>query len=86
MNYKYETIRSNIFTDEGQRVFLKIRDRVNELVENSGCFAMGYILGLHADDWMCMACVDRMVELDELQELVGGRAGQNRIFVSRVGK
>lgn len=36
--YKYKEQRNRIFTDEGQKDFLKLRDRVNKLLDISGAF------------------------------------------------
>jgi hypothetical protein len=85
MAYKYDAMKSSLFTDTGQRVFLKVRDKVKMLLRDSGCFMMDFILDVHPDPWVGMSCVDRMVELGELQEIVADgnrRAAQGRIFVS----
>lgn len=73
-----------LFTDEGQRKFLKIRDNVSELLKKSGAVTMGKaIRGVTGDVWDSLACVDRMVELGEIREVHYGEcAGQDRIFVS----
>lgn len=78
MPYRYEEQRANLFTEEGQRMFLKVRDagavRMDKL--------MGYAGG--GDSWDMLACADRLVELGELVEVPNTvcRAGQDRIFVS----
>ena len=81
--YNYEKERSLIFTEEGQEVFLKIRDNISDLLLNSGAVRMGEaISGTTGDSWLMLACVDRLVELKEIREVTDGNvAGQHRVFV-----
>ena len=82
--YKYEEIRPKLFTDEGQRKFLKVRDRVFRILEASGAIRMQEaISGTGGDSWELVACIDRLVELQELREIIQPypTIGQNRIFV-----
>lgn len=84
MSYQYETEKSKLFTDEGQRHFLKVRDNVKELLSVAGAFRVDKVLS--GDSWFCLACIDRLVELGELEELTGKQvAGQNRVFVKGRG-
>ena len=81
--YHYEAERSKLFTDEGQQLFLKIRDRVNVLLAEAGAVRQQEAVnGSAGDSWTMLACLDRMVELGELRELTGPKApGQHRVFV-----
>ena len=80
--YKYEEEKPKLFTDEGQRMFLKIRDKTHELLNQSGAVAM--IKATGGDSWMMLACVDRLVELGEIKEInYDAPAAQCRIFISR---
>lgn len=38
--YNYETEKTNIFTDEGQREFIKVRDEAKRLLKEAGAFSM----------------------------------------------
>lgn len=81
--YNYTQEKPNLFTEDGQVMFLKIRDKVNATIEKSGAMTMGNIIqGIGGVSWTQMACVDRMVELGELHEVSLARpvAGQHRIF------
>lgn len=83
MGYEYEKERPSVFTDEGQRKFLKIRDRAFSLCKTAGVARMEEIIsGSLGDSWQLLACVDRLVEIGDLREIqqVGYVAGQHRIF------
>lgn len=86
MAYNYEEMREHIFTEENQKMFLSIRDRSKRLIDLAGCATMGKLIaGESGDSWHMMACVDRLIELDELHEIKqeGYVAGQYRIFTKR---
>jgi hypothetical protein len=83
--YKYEDNRAAIFTEDGQVLFLEIRDRVKKLLGVSGAVRLEEaVKGSCGDSWHMLACVDRLVELGEIREIKqqGNVAGQDRIFVS----
>ena len=81
--YNYETQKKDLFTDEGQRQFLSIRDKANTLLNSAGCFMAQNVL--EGDAWTSLACIDRLVELNEIREVKNtfGSAGQHRIFIRR---
>lgn len=80
--YSYETMRPQLFNDEGQRLFLKVRDHVGVVVKRTGAIRLREaIAGLQGEEWERIACVDRMVEIGELVEIAPGRfSGDRRIF------
>lgn len=83
MAYEYANERNYVFTEEGQRQFLKIRDRAFSLCKTAGVARMEEIIsGSYGDSWQLLACVDRLVEIGDLHEIrqVGYVAGQHRIF------
>lgn len=84
MSYQYADIKEKLFTDEGQRMFLKIRDNAKTLIAQAGCFmAQNAWSCVTGDSWLMLACIDRMVELNEIRELTReGTFGQHRVFVS----
>lgn len=80
--YKYADLKPTIFTEDGQAMFLEIRDRVKKIVKESGAISMGAAIAGTGDSWKRMACVDRLVELGVLKEIhQDDCAGQHRIFV-----
>lgn len=83
--YSYQKEREKLFTDEGQKLFLKIRDNVNQLLRQAGSVRMQEAIGgCSGDTWAMLACVDRMVELGEIFELTQpNTCGQHRIFSVR---
>lgn len=82
--YNYQDHKLKIFTDEGQRDFLKVRDHVHKMLKDSGAFMMikAFKESHAGTDWEMQANVDRLVELKEIREVLGDFAGQHRVFVS----
>jgi hypothetical protein len=80
--YRYENEKHKIFTDEGQRVFIEVRDKVNALLSSAGAFKMDKVTP-SGDGWLAMAYVDRLVELGEIKEITQDTCcGQDRVFIS----
>lgn len=84
MPYDYRTERHAVFTEDGQVMFLKIRDTAKELLARSGAVMSGKLLVGTGSDWTMLACIDRLVELGELIEIENttSGAGQHRIFIA----
>jgi hypothetical protein len=84
MSYSYEKLRGSVFTEDGQVMFLKIRDNAKALLAKSGAVTSGKLMGgCTGDSWTMMACIDRLVELKELIEVPNPTSswGQHRIFI-----
>jgi len=80
--YEYQEQKPKILTDNGQKEFLRVRERANRLLDDAGAFMMFSALkDIAGDSWLMMAYVDRMVELGEIREITSGVAGQDRVFV-----
>lgn len=85
MPYDYATERPKIFTEDGQTMFLKIRDNAKRLLGEAGAVRCQELVGgCSGDSWQMLACVDRLVELGELREVTVRErvAGQHRVFVA----
>lgn len=84
MSYNYATHRAAIFTEEGQVVFLKVRDQAKQLLRTAGAFlAEDALRNIGGDSWTQLACLDRLVELREIVEVANPCSswGQHRLFV-----
>jgi hypothetical protein len=83
--YNYSTQKPQIFTEDGQVMFLRIRDRTKDLLKKAGaarCQEMMEGAG-GGDSWTMLACIDRLVELKEIREVTPANvAGQHRVFVA----
>ena len=86
MIYNYEEMKSKLFTEENQKLFLNVRDMIHELLNEAGAVKMGFIIHVRplGDSWEKMACVDRLIELGEIKEIhYGDCSSQDRIFVKK---
>lgn len=83
--YKYEEMKEQLFTDNGQKLLFEILDNVNRILGQYSIVMMqDAIKGCSGDSWLMLACVDRLVELGELIEVSrDGCAGQHRVFMRK---
>jgi hypothetical protein len=83
--YKYEKERPYLFTDDGQRMLLQVRDNVQVLLAKAGSFMAEKALGgVCGDSWHMLACLDRLLELGEIREITTDPvAAQHRVFVRK---
>lgn len=85
MSYVYEAEKKIVFTDNGQREFLRVRDFCKRMIQQAGAVQAGKAMSQAnlGDSWSMMACVDRLVELGELREVTDPDrcAWQHRVFV-----
>lgn len=79
MSYNYYELKDELFTDDGQRRFIKIRDKILALIKSAGAFRLAEA---EIVAWEDIACVDRMVELGELVEWPRECWGQFRTFTT----
>ena len=89
MAYDYQTERPNLFTENGQLMFLGIRDRAKQLIAEAGAARLSNIISkASGSSWTMLACVDRLVEIGELVEVTRSDSvvGQDRVFVSATDK
>jgi hypothetical protein len=86
--YVYAEQKQELFTDEGQRLFLALRDHAQKLLKMAGAVRAQEIMNAPrsgcCDSWQLLACVDRMVEIGDLIEVTAQDkwASQHRVFVS----
>ena len=86
MSYTYVEYRKYALTDDGQIKTLALLRFANRALEMAGAVRADKLMAAAGSgtSWDLMACVDRLVELDELREVVsaGTTAWQYRVFVS----
>lgn len=85
MSYCYETEKPWLFTDEGQRDLLRVRDHAFKLIAASGAAMMGHLMvaAQCGTNWRQLALVDRLVEIGDLYEIpnIWSSCGQHRLFI-----
>lgn len=83
MSYSYEAEKPWVFTDEGQRALLQMRDWVQSTLKTAGAFQAGRAMGVVStpDSWKACALLDRLVELGDAVEIPGQACmSQHRIY------
>lgn len=82
--YSYENERNNLFSENGFKTFILVRDRARELLEEGGSFTItGILKKVGVDGWEVLAAIDMLVELGEIDEIKRNCAGQYRTFVGK---
>ena len=83
--YDYEKEKKYLFTDEGQRHFLFIRDLVKGFLKTSGAFEINKAMQLGpagaSTTWEMLACIDRLVEIGEIREISKNENIPGRYFI-----
>lgn len=81
--YTYEKLKPQLFTEEGQVMFLNIRDNVHALLKLAGAVRTSEAISVASgDSWLMLACMDRLVELEEIRMVGDGHvAVQHQVYV-----
>ena len=86
MSYDYKKTRGYVFTEEGVKELLLVRDRADYLLDEAGAFNIMRAfkpLGAY-EAWQAFALIDYLVELGELEEVSKpGCRGQDRVFIGK---
>jgi hypothetical protein len=82
MSYDYAHERKYIFTEDGIKQMLSIRDRASDLLEDSGAAMLwSLMLGETGGSFEILACIDYLVETGFLCEIKYECRAQDRIFI-----
>jgi len=84
MGYSYQDERHNVFTESGQKMFLRIRDGVKDALAKTGAITVEKAIAFAGggSSWTMLACIDRMEELGEIKILNRpDQYGQYRVIV-----
>jgi hypothetical protein len=87
MSYSYKEVRPRLFTEDGTRQLISIRDSARKHLKASGAvrFQEAVRGAGGGESWTQLACFDYLVEIGELREITpDGAPGQHRVFVSRI--
>lgn len=85
--YDYSLEKKEIFTEYGQKLFLKIRDKANSLCTLAGATSVSKVIsGCTGSSWTMLACIDRLVELNEFRYLNQEFQRQDWIIIKKYGE
>jgi hypothetical protein len=84
MSYDYNREVEKIYSRDGVRALLVIRDAAEKLSRESGAVSAEALLrkSIASDSWMTMACIDFLVSVGDLVEISTRTGGmwQQRVF------
>lgn len=84
MSYAYILERERLFTEEGARILLGVRTKVQRLLHEAGAVrSQEAMSGITGDVWLMLAALDYLVEAGEIREVTDSTVwGQHRVFVA----
>lgn len=80
MSYVYSEQKPNLFTEDGMKHYIAVRDEVNRLLEENGAFTYTAIK-TSGDSWLTQAALDYMIEQGELVMLRGPKEAWMQFWV-----
>jgi len=81
MSYDYMKQRAYVFSESGIKMFLTIRDRAKELLEEAGAFREQELHNcVSGYSWDMLACVDYLVERGEIRRIYAEGPRQYNIY------
>ena len=86
--YDYELEKPKIFTDDGIKILLRIRDGIHKHFETSCAIylldAINNFSASYGGNWFHLACVDFLLEIGDIVEITReGIPTQSRILLKR---
>lgn len=67
MSYNYELIKPQLFTEQGVKMLMSMKDQVNRLLFTAGAFTTEKVTRtVTGDSWLQLACLDYLVESGEI--------------------
>lgn len=81
MPYEYQKERPGLFTETGMALFISLRGQVRTKCKVSGCVRFDK-LSISGDSWTALACMDLMIEREEVRRVTNGqeRAAQYHVY------
>lgn len=80
--YNYEEQKKELFTEDGLRILISMRDAAKRHLAESGAFRADKVFTT-GDSWTMLAALDFMVEEGEIREVKRDCMAQHRVFVGR---
>ena len=79
--YQYSKQRHFVFTEEGLKMLLRMRDQARKLLESSGAFREQELYsGFTGDSWNMLACCDYLVESNDIRLVYDKGARQHNVY------
>ena len=88
MSYDYQTERPALFTEEGVRILIAMRDTCRQMLKQSGAFAASKAMSkamesITGSSWVMLAALEYMVERGELKKITQPEAwAQHEIYAA----
>ena len=82
MTYKYSIEKQKIFTEEGVKKIIQIKDNAVRLISRSGAATVSNIIqDVGGDSFLLVACIDFLVETGYLKKVASGSMTQHDVYI-----
>lgn len=83
MGYDYKAEQPKLFTQDGIKVLLQVRDRTQMLLKSAGAFReLEALTGIGGDSWLLMACLDWLIEEGRIVRLARDCWSQYNVYAA----
>jgi len=80
--YNYQKERPKLFTENGLKLLIQVRDNALDLLNEAGAFRADKVWkNCSGDSWMLLAALDYLVEKGEIVRVSHDTIGQHQIFI-----
>jgi len=80
--YNYQEQKKNLFTQDGVSLVIKIKEKSNALIKQSGCVSAAKLIYEATSTWDGLAAIDYLCEEKFLKEVPQENiVAQDRIFI-----
>ena len=82
--YSYDTEKEHLFTPNGIKLLLKIRETIDQLLDDAGAFMIDKVVQHHTGDtFQMLACIDYLEDIGEIRRTCMCSAGitQMRVYI-----
>lgn len=82
--YDYESMKPKLFTEEGFRVLLKVKENADRMSEIAGCATVDKLMSsVTGDSWLMLAAIDFLEEKGYLRKVSSSGATQHHVYRSK---
>jgi hypothetical protein len=80
VSYDYVKEKPNVFLEENQELFLRMRDNILKMLNSTGAFQTSFALTESGDTFLMLAVVDRLEEIHDIKLVYSDKSIQRNVY------